>query len=80
MNSIASKISAVNKCSVKNDACNIDDELTEPRLHTNYLLCSKMQQMTQSGPNVWNRNHTNSTKNNLKTFAIIISVTRQLDW
>lgn len=52
MNSIASKISAVNKCSVKNDACNIDDELTEPRLHTNYLLCSKMQQMTQSGPNV----------------------------
>lgn len=52
MNSIASKISAVNKCSVKNDACNIDDELIEPRLHTNYLLCSKMQQMTQSGPNV----------------------------
>lgn len=34
MNSIASKISAVNKCSVKNDACNIDDELIEPRLHT----------------------------------------------
>ena len=52
MNSIASKISAVNKCSVKNDACNIDDELIEPRLHTNYLLCSKMQQTTQSGPNV----------------------------
>lgn len=52
MNSIASKISAVNKCSVKNDACNIDEELIEPRLHTNYLLCSKMQQMTQSGPNV----------------------------
>ena len=52
MNSIASKISAVNKSSVKNDACNIDDELIEPRLHTNYLLCSKMQQMTQSGPNV----------------------------
>ena len=52
MNSIASKISAVNKCSVKNDACNIDDELIEPRLQTNYLLCSKMQQMTQSGPNV----------------------------
>ena len=80
MNSITTKISAVNKCSVKNVACNIDDELIELRLHTNYLLCSKMQQMTQSGPNVWNRNHTNRTKNILKTFAIIISVTRQLDW
>ena len=52
MNSITTKISAVNKCSVKNVACNIDDELIELRLHTNYLLCSKMQQMTQSGPNV----------------------------
>ena len=37
MHGIRTKISALNKCSVKNTACNADDELIQLPLHSKYL-------------------------------------------